>query len=142
MHQKGLKTVLKKTPVFWPKKTIGKLDPPTLNGNCHKLFPFSGTLPLLLKWLRTDLIFVIFSPQMYFWAQFFSTLKRVNCGKNFPKFPNFSQNFSTWQFFLHKYNLWYLWQIWALYKYLLPITSAHRQYVSTQPFVVNCPFWS
>ena len=23
-------------------------------------------------------------------------------------------NFPTWQFFLHKYNLWYLWQIWAL----------------------------
>ena len=31
--------------------------------------------------VRTDLIFVIFSPQMYFWAQFFSTWKRVNCGK-------------------------------------------------------------
>ena len=36
--------------------------------------------------------------------------------KNFSKFPNISQNFSTWQFFLHKYNLWYLWQIWALKK--------------------------
>ena len=35
------------------------------------------------------------------WAQFFSTWKRVNL-------------FSTTQFFLHKYSLWYLWQIWAL----------------------------
>ena len=26
----------------------------------------------------TDLIFVIFSPQMYFWAQFFSTWNGVN----------------------------------------------------------------
>ena len=25
-----------------------------------------------------------------------------------------SWNFSTWQLFLHRYNLWYLWQIWAL----------------------------
>ena len=25
-----------------------------------------------------------------------------------------SWNFSTWQFFLHEYNSWYLWQIWAL----------------------------
>ena len=46
-----------------------------------------------------------------FWAQFFSTWKRVNCGKisqNFPKFLKISQNFSTWQFVLHKYNLWHL----------------------------------
>ena len=40
-------------------------------------------------WIRifahscTDLIFVIFSPQMYFWAQLFSTRKRVICGQNF-----------------------------------------------------------
>ena len=31
-----------------------------------------------------------------------------------PNFSKISQNFSTWQFFLHKYNLWHLWQIWAL----------------------------
>ena len=35
------------------------------------------------------------------------------------KFPKISQkflkNFSTWQFFLHKCNLWYLWQILALF---------------------------
>ena len=30
------------------------------------------------------------------------------------KFCLESWNFSTWQFFLQKYNLWYLWQIWAL----------------------------
>ena len=30
------------------------------------------------------------------------------------KSPKFSQYFSLWQFFLNKYNLWYLWQIWAL----------------------------
>ena len=37
-----------------------------------------------------------------FWAQFFSTLRCVNCGKisqNFPKFLKISQNFSTKQFF-------------------------------------------
>ena len=65
-----------------------------------------------------------FIPKCTFWAQFFSTRKRVNCGKiskNFPKFlktsqnfPIFLQNFSTWQFFLHQYNSWYSWQIWAL----------------------------
>ena len=38
-----------------------------------------------------------FSPQTYFWAQFFSTWKRVNCGKISEKFSKFSiifQNFS------------------------------------------------
>ena len=40
----------------------------------------------------TDLIFVIFLHKCTFWAQFFSTWKRVNCGK-------ISQNFS-------KYELW------------------------------------
>ena len=34
--------------------------------------------------------------------------------QNFPKFFQNLQNFSTWQFFLHEYNSWYLWQIWAL----------------------------
>ena len=34
--------------------------------------------------------------------------------QNFPKFLQNLQNFSTWQFFLHEYNSWYLWQIWAL----------------------------
>ena len=55
-----------------------------------------------------------------FWAHFFATWKRVNCGKisqNFTKFLKISQNFFTWQFFLHKYNFWYLWQIWALAGY-------------------------
>ena len=37
--------------------------------------------------------------------------KFLKISQNFSKI---SQNFSTWQFFLHKYNLWYLWQIWAL----------------------------
>ena len=75
-------------------------------------------------YIYTDLIFFIFSPLMYLWAQFFSTWKRVNCGKtsqNFSKFPNISPheekfsispqlsymeswNFSTWQFFLYEYN--------------------------------------
>ena len=70
-----------------------------------------------------------FSPQMYLWAQFFSTWKCGNCGKispNFSKFPqisqNFSkisQNFSTWQFFLHEYNSWYSWQTWALRRHII-----------------------
>ena len=30
------------------------------------------------------------------------------------KFCIESWNLPTWQFLLHKYNLWYLWQIWAL----------------------------
>ena len=50
---------------------------------------------------------------MYFLGSIFLHMKALNCGK-------ISQNFSTWQFFLHKYNLWYLWQIWAL----LLITSS------------------
>ena len=59
-----------------------------------------------------------------FWAQFFSTWKRVNCGKtsqNFPKFlkisqisPKFPKISPHDNFFSHQYNLWYLWQIWAL----------------------------
>ena len=35
--------------------------------------------------------------------------------KNSQFFPKISQNIPTCPFFLHKYNLWYLWQIWALY---------------------------
>ena len=54
-----------------------------------------------------DLLFVIFLHKCTFWAQFFSTWKRVNCGK-------ISQNFSIWQFFstnmicdiCDKYELW------------------------------------
>ena len=34
--------------------------------------------------------------------------------QNLLKFLKISQNCSTWQFFLHKYNLWYLWLLWAL----------------------------
>ena len=61
-----------------------------------------------------DLIFVILSPQMYFLGSIFLHMKVRKLWQNLPKFPICSQNFSTWQFFLHKYNLWYLWQIWAL----------------------------
>ena len=47
---------------------------------------------------NSDIIFVIFSSQMYFWAQFFSTWKCLNCGDVFyithmPYVDNF--RFST-----------------------------------------------
>ena len=51
-----------------------------------------------------------------FRAQFFSKWKRVNCGK-------ISQNFFTWQFFLHKYNLWYLWFLWQLWALFSSVTK-------------------
>ena len=53
----------------------------------------------------------IFSPQMYFGAKFFSTWMRVNCGKFSPRFPKISQNVSTWQSILQKYNLWQIWPL-------------------------------
>ena len=43
---------------------------------------------------QTDLISVIFSPQMYFWAQFFPTLKHVICGKKCVNFA-YMATFST-----------------------------------------------
>ena len=66
---------------------------------------------------RADLIFVILLHKCTYWTQFFSTWKRLKISQNFPKFlptfTKFSQN-STWQFFPKKYNVWYLWQVWAL----------------------------
>ena len=63
---------------------------------------------------------------MYFLGSIFLHMKARKLWQNLPKFPkisqNFpkflkiSQNFSTWKFFPHKYNLWYLLQIWALSK--------------------------
>ena len=53
----------------------------------HPVFPI---FILTLKEVSVRPIFVFFTPQMYFWAQFFSTWKRVNCGKisqNFSKLP-------------------------------------------------------
>ena len=55
-----------------------------------------------------------FSPQMYFLGSIFLHMKACKLWQNLPKFLKISQNFSTWHFFLYKYNLWYLWQIWAL----------------------------
>ena len=48
-----------------------------------------------------NLIFVIFSPKMYFWAQFFSTWKRVNCGKKCINFA-YMATFST----SHTCHMW------------------------------------
>ena len=62
--------------------------------------------------------FSFFLHKCTFWAQFFSTWMRVNCGQISQKFPKISQNFPKFlhtTIFLHKYNLWYLWQIWALF---------------------------
>ena len=40
-------------------------------------------------------------------------------------------NFSTWQIFLHKYDLWYLWQIWALIAFSGPVRLPAR--ISSPP---------
>ena len=89
------------------------------------------TVPTYLTWQQWKCSFVRqawphichFSPQLYFLGSIFLHMKARKLWQNLPKFPKisqkfpkFSQNFSTWQFFLHKYNLWYLWQIWALKK--------------------------
>ena len=42
---------------------------------------------------RADLIFVIFSPQMYFLGSIFLHMKVPKLWQNLPKFPNISQNF-------------------------------------------------
>ena len=48
------------------------------------------------------------------------------------KFPWIVQilyrNFSTWPIFLHKYNLWYLWQIWALLERVLNMITARSEH--------------
>ena len=43
-------------------------------------------------------------------------------------------NFSTWQIFLHGYNLWYLWQIWGL----LGPTSTHMFWLRC---LTTSPLW-
>ena len=60
---------------------------------------FFVTLPVFGLW--PDLIFVIFSPQMYFWAQFFSTWKRINFGKKCINFA-YMATFST----SHTCHMW------------------------------------
>ena len=64
-----------------------------------------------------DLIFVIFSPQMYFWAQFFSTI--VMHGK-----LKFLHNFS---------NSWYSWQISGLWRtsHTHQTNAGHAGYVKS-----------
>ena len=56
---------------------------------------------LMQPWLHidTDPIFVIFLHKCTFWAQFFSTWKRVNCGKMSQNFPIRGEifNFRTWK---------------------------------------------
>ena len=54
----------------------------------RKILFVHNSLPPNISFIRvlTDLIFVIFSPQMYFGAQFVSTWKHVNCGKKLHKF--------------------------------------------------------
>ena len=47
------------------------------------------------KWMLPDLIFVIFSPQMYFLGSIFLHMKVHKLWQNFPKFPKISQNFPT-----------------------------------------------
>ena len=46
----------------------------------------------------SDLIFVIFSPQMFFLGSIFFHMKACKFWQNLPKFPKISQNFSK---FLH-----------------------------------------
>ena len=60
---------------------------------CKRVVGVVNDLLVLLKnandrsYVESDLVFsfsfIFFSPQMYFWAWFFSTWKCVNCGKNF-----------------------------------------------------------
>ena len=106
------------------------IDLQCLDDMCHEYFHFkawdlqcialsrSHALKMLYHTCFAQTSYLsFFLHKCTFWAQFFSTWKRVNCGKisqNFSKFPKISQNFSTWQFFLHEYNSWYLWQLWAL----------------------------
>ena len=67
-----------------------------------------------------NLIFVIFSPWRFSPHRFFPHKFRTKTAyisiKLHKLFKNFYKikNFSTWQIFLHRYNLWYLWQIWGL----------------------------
>ena len=97
-------------PELWPCVSI-----------CLQTFDFWLPKWHVEAWYQTSFL-SFFLHKCTFWAQFFFTWKYVNWGKiskNFPifflsKFPRFSQNFSTWQYFLYTYNLWYLWQIWAL----------------------------
>ena len=57
-----------------------------------------------------------FSPQMYFLGSIFLHMKACKLWQNLPKFLHMT-------IFLHKYNLWYLWQIWALLRTECDISS-------------------
>ena len=50
--------------------------------------------------------FSFFLNKSTFWAKFFSTWKRVNCGKISQNFSKFSKIYHIFPNFLHKYNLW------------------------------------
>ena len=54
----------------------------------------SALMMMTMTMMMTDLFFVIFSPQMYFWGSIFLHKKARKLWQNLPNFSKISQNFS------------------------------------------------
>ena len=102
---------------------------------------------------HADLIFVIFSPQMYFLGSIFLHMKARKLWQNLPKFSQIFSKFPKISPHDNSFSrniiceLWYLWQIWALFSSVMkdflsvPSENVKRERLLTSTIVECDALW-